>query len=91
MNLPCAPRFKHYPWSDERSRDLGSRPRDYEAYGQLDFSASYSLGENFSFSIEVLNVTGQQQRITSAPSGLPWGVLENERRIFIGARYRYES
>ncbi|MEO1708449.1 MAG: TonB-dependent receptor, partial [Pseudomonadota bacterium] len=39
-----------------------SEPREREAFGQLDFAASYAIRENFQFFVEGINVLGADTR-----------------------------
>lgn len=64
-------------------------PAHTEAFGQLDFSASYDITENLSVSLEGINLTNERllqyadirERVTN--------IQYTGRRFFVGARYTF--
>lgn len=84
-----------YAWRErylaQTSDDFGL-PRFADDYGQLDFSANYSVNDNLQVQFQVLNLTNEQMvaKTYDASAGyLPYGVTDANRRILLGARYSF--
>lgn len=70
------------------SDDFGI-PRFRNEYGQVDLSASYHISKQFSIQLDVLNLTKEQFIDKSSAAMYPYGVIDLDRRILVGARYAY--
>jgi iron complex outermembrane receptor protein len=70
------------------SDDFGI-PRFRNDYGQVDLSASYNISKHLSVTLDVLNLTKAQFIDKSSALMLPFGVVDLDRRILVGARYSY--
>lgn len=68
------------------SDDFGV-PRFRNPYGQVDLSASYKITKRLSVQLDVLNLTQQQFVDKSSAKLYPYGVVDLDRRILVGARY----
>jgi len=81
-----------YAWRNrylaQFSDDFGV-PRFTNAFGQLDFSASYDIRDNVTAQVQALNLTKEQSFNVSSASYLPYGVAELDRRILFGLRLTY--
>jgi TonB-dependent receptor len=67
------------------SDDFGI-PRFVNAYGQLDFSATYNVTSHLSVQLQGLNLTREQEVDVSSAAYLPYGVDQLDRRILFGVR-----
>lgn len=68
------------------SDDFGV-PRFRNPYGQVDLTASYKITKRLSLQLDVLNLTKSQFVDRSSAKYYPYGVIDLDRRILIGARY----
>lgn len=68
------------------SDDFGV-PRFRKDYGQFDLTASYKVTKKLSIQLDVLNLTKSQFVDQSSARLHPYGVIDLDRRILLGARY----
>jgi TonB-dependent receptor len=82
-----------YNWRDEFLSALGdgkgSNPLYVEAYGQLDLNVSYLVTENFSVSLEAINLTNETTRVHGRNDRQLYTLEEFGPRYMIGARYKF--
>lgn len=84
-----------YAWRErylaQTSDDFGE-PRFVDDFGQLDFSANYSLSDKLQLQFQILNVTDENVVSKTFSQGigyLPYGVTDLNRRILVGVRYSF--
>lgn len=83
-----------YNWRDEylaqTNRGGGNRnPVFNEAFGQLDFSASYDIMDNLTLTFEGLNLTQEGVRTYGRDNSNVWFAQELDARYLLGARYKF--
>jgi len=83
-----------YNWRDEflagRFDGTGlSNPVYTEPYGQFDLIGSYSPTDNLSFTVEVINLTNEIQRLHGRTEQEVLYVTQTGPRYMIGARYNF--
>lgn len=82
-----------YAWRSEYLEAFSGTfgiPRFEDSRGQLDFSASYELLEGLNIQFQALNLTGEERVQTStAQYNAPNNVRELDRRLLVGARYKF--
>ena len=61
----------------------------YDAYGQLDMSASFDITDNLSISAEGINLTSSEQRRYIEYSNFFRSNVAAERRFVVGAKYSF--
>ncbi|WP_286269494.1 TonB-dependent receptor [Thalassotalea hakodatensis] len=84
-----------YAWRErylaQTSDDFGE-PRFMDDYGQLDFSANYSVNDNLQVQFQVLNLTDENmvaKTFVHKTGYLPYGVTDLSRRVLLGVRYSF--
>ncbi len=84
----------NYAWRDRYLTvfaDDFARPKFTQDFGQLDFSANYSLA-NFRVSLQFLNITDEEFRYQGFDSGVgfyDYGVHDLSQRVLLGIQYTY--
>lgn len=82
-----------YNWRDEflnsRTMSGGNEPGYTEEFGQIDFSVAYELNENVSFTVEGLNVTGENSRVHGRSDNQIYSLEDLGARYQVGVRYTY--
>jgi TonB-dependent receptor len=82
-----------YNWRDEFLSSLtdgkGNNPQYVEAYGQLDMNISYMVTENFSVSIEAINLTNETMRVHGRNERQLYTLDQFGPRYMFGARYKF--
>lgn len=82
-----------YNWRDEflssTTDGAGPNPQYVEAYGQLDFSASYAWDNHLSFQLEAINLTDSIQRIHGRTKMMVESVTQAGPRYMISANYKF--
>jgi TonB-dependent receptor len=82
-----------YNWRDrflQATNRGGSRnPVFVEPFGQLDFNISYDVTEKLAVSLEGINLTRESLRTYARDENELWFAQELDRRILLGARYRF--
>lgn len=82
-----------YNWRDKFLSSLGdgkgSNPQYVEAYGQLDMNISYMVTENFSVSIEAINLTNETMRVHGRNERQLYTLDQFGPRYMFGARYKF--
>ncbi|MFT6330171.1 MAG: TonB-dependent receptor, partial [Bermanella sp.] len=80
-----------YTWRDEYLVAFASTagvPQWQEAYGQLDFSASYDVTESLQIQIQGLNLLSEQE-INRSVQNTPYDLTQIDRRFIAGVRYAF--
>jgi TonB-dependent receptor len=80
-----------YTWRDEYLVAFASTagvPQWQEAYGQLDFSASYDVTESLQIQIQGLNLLTEQE-INRSVQNTPYDLTQIDRRFIAGVRYAF--
>jgi TonB-dependent receptor len=68
----------------------GGNPVSRDDYGQLDFSSSWDVNDQLSFTFDVINLTDEQIRSFSFQrEELAQGTLQLGRRFTVGANYKF--
>ncbi len=84
----------NYAWRDAYLAvfaDDFARPKYVDDYGQLDFSANYSM-DNFRVSLQLLNITDEEVRYEGFDSGVgfyDYGIHDTSQRVLFGVQYTY--
>ncbi|MDI1366275.1 MAG: TonB-dependent receptor [bacterium] len=82
-----------YNWRDrflQQTNRGGSRNPVFVApFGQLDFNVSYDVTEKLALSLEGINLTRESLRTYGRSEHELWFAQELDRRILLGARYRF--
>jgi TonB-dependent receptor len=82
-----------YNWRDKflaATNRGGSRNPVYTApFGQLDISVSYDVTPKLAISLEGINLTKESLRTYARDENELWFAQELDRRILLGARYRF--
>lgn len=82
-----------YNWRDEflnsRTMSGGNEPGYTEEFAQIDFSISYELNENVTFTAEGLNVTGEDSRVHGRSVNQMYSLEDLGARYQVGARYTF--
>jgi len=82
-----------YNWRDKYLNDTNrgsfKNPVYVAPYEQLDASVNYSFTENFSVSVEGLNITGRDIRQYGRSKAQLWYLEEQGARYAVGARYKF--
>lgn len=82
-----------YNWRDEflnsRTMGGGNEPGYTEEFAQIDFSISYELNENVTFTAEGLNVTGENSRVHGRSVNQMYSLEDLGARYQVGARYTF--
>ena len=82
-----------YNWRDEflesRTRSGANEPGYTEEFAQIDFSISYELNDNVTFTAEGLNVTGEDSRIHGRSVNQMYSMEDLGARYQVGARYTF--
>ena len=83
-----------YNWRDEflAGRFDGTglpNPVYTEPYGQLDLNLGYNINDNFSVSLEAINLTNEIQRLHGRAQNEVLYVTQTGARYMIGARYNF--
>jgi len=82
-----------YNWRDEflnnRTQGGGNEPSFTEEYSQIDVSLAYELNENVTFTLEGLNVTGENSRSHGRGTNQMNSLEELSARYTAGVRYTF--
>ncbi len=81
-----------YTWRDKFLQVASGRngdPEYFDAYGQLDASASYDITENFAVTVEALNLTDENEFIYSTTTDRTKEYRTTGRRYAAGFRVRF--
>jgi len=81
-----------YTWRDKFLQVASGRngdPEYFDAYGQLDASASYDVTENFAITLEALNLTDENEFIYSTTSDRTKEYRTTGRRYSAGVRVKF--
>ena len=84
-----------YNWRDEyliqaNANGSNRNPFYVEAYDQFDLSVSYYFTNDFSVSLEAINLTGEDVRWHARSEKQIVKLLEQSPRYMLGARYNFE-
>lgn len=80
-----------FTWRDEYLVAFASTagiPQWQEAYGQLDFSASYDVTESLQVQVQGLNLLAEQE-INRSVQNTPYDLTQIDRRLIVGVRYSF--
>ena len=70
--------------------NVGQRvPRFVDAFSQIDFSASYAAMENLTIVLEGINLTDEPIISRGRTHKQVQSYQEGDRRLYLGARYRF--
>ena len=75
-----------YNFRGEYARRTGLYAESVEDYGQLDFSSTYKLNDNITFSFDIVNLTGEIPRTYSVHRERLIDLVETGTRYIFGAR-----
>ena len=82
-----------YNWRDQflnsRTMSGANEPAYTEEFAQIDFSISYELNENVSFTAEGLNITGEDSRVHGRSVNQMYSLEDLGARYQLGARYTF--
>ncbi len=82
-----------YNWRDEflnsRTMSGSNEPGFTEEFAQVDFSVSYELNENVTFTAEGLNITGEDSRVHGRSVNQMYSLEDLGARYQVGARYTF--
>ncbi|WP_416307292.1 TonB-dependent receptor [Neptunicella sp. SCSIO 80796] len=82
-----------YNWRDKylstTSQGNQGNPRYVEAYSQIDVNVSYAVTEDFTVSLEGINVTGENSRAHGRNYKMLWDMYDLGARYQLGARYTF--
>ena len=82
-----------YNWRDKFlsavNRGGGRSPVFFEPFGTLDAHLSYELTEQFTVSLEAINILGEPIRSYGRDENQLWFAQEQHPRVFLGARFRF--
>jgi len=81
-------------WRDEYlilSNENGSSHNPYyvEEYDQIDVSVTYQLNDNWAFSVEAINLTGEDVRWHGRTGSQIVRLVDQEPRYMVGVRYKF--
>ncbi|MBL4814798.1 MAG: TonB-dependent receptor [Shewanella sp.] len=79
-----------YNWRDEfLSGTKGQDPVFTEAHQQIDLTISYQVFENFTVSLDGINITGEDYRTHARSEAQLWNLEQGGARYSLGARYTF--
>jgi len=82
-----------YNWRDEFLSNINQgqwrNPIYVEAYDQIDFNIGYDINDNFSVSLEAINLTGEDVRWHGRSDKQLWRLEDQGPRYALGARYKF--
>jgi TonB-dependent receptor len=80
-------------WRDQylilANQGSSRNPYYVEEYDQWDLSVGYTLNDNWSFSLEAINLTGEDVRWRSRTSQMMVKLADQDPRYMLGVRYRF--
>jgi TonB-dependent receptor len=82
-----------YNWRDKFlnnvNRGGGRSPEFFEPFGTLDAHFSYDVMENFTVSLEAINILSEPVRSYGRDKNQLWFAQEQKPRVFVGGRFRF--